>query len=220
LEGDDDEEDEDEDILEPLKLTMHVVVDVIIKPRTREADGILGFAPLLNRQNPLRASIFVSHCWSEVFADFVRTLETHLPATSVVWICSFALPQNRDIYKMVSQGDLWQCPFAKALVQADRVVVVVDERVLPLERIWCLYEMYICVTKQIRMDVRAPTMSKSLFRTILSKADGMDIRDCSSTSEEDKDRILNEVAGAEETVNSTVRQNIEELVRLMESVQE
>jgi len=219
-EEEDEEEEECDEVLQPLALTMHVVVDVVIKPLTSESEGILGYAPLLNRRQPLRASIFVSHCWSELFSDFVRTLTTHLPSTSVVWVCSFALPQNCNIYKMVSQGELGHCPFAKALVQADRVVVVVDERVLPLERIWCLYEMYICVKRQIRMDVRAPKMSKSLFRTILSKADKMDIRDCSSTREQDKQRILNEVSGAEEAVNCTVRQNIEELVRLMESVQD
>ena len=40
----------------------------------------------------MQVETFVSHCWSEPFQDFVATLET-IRLNTVVWVCSFAIPQ-------------------------------------------------------------------------------------------------------------------------------
>lgn len=206
--------------LDELHPTMHVVVDLIIKPFTDIDGGVLGYAPLLNKANPLKPTVFVSHCWGEKFPDFVRTVTNHLPRDTVVWICSFALPQNLDINLLIGQGELCESPFHQALLQASRLFLVLDERLLPLDRVWCLYEMYICTMNKIRIDVRAPTMSKGLFRSILQKIEVMDIRQCSAASISDRERIMGAVRGSEEKLNSEVRQSIEELVRLMESIKD
>mmetsp|Transcript_43347 Transcript_43347/g.114668 ORF Transcript_43347/g.114668 Transcript_43347/m.114668 type:complete len:495 (+) Transcript_43347:88-1572(+) len=210
----------DDSILEQLQPTMHLVVDLFIKPFTNVDGGMLGYAPLLNKEKPLQPTVFVSHCWNERFPDFVATLTNHLPPSTVVWICSFALPQNMDINSLIGLGELKQSPFAQALLHAQRLFLVVDERLLPLDRVWCLYEMYISVENQIRIDVRAPTMSKNLFRNILRKIEVMDIRKCTAASDSDRERIMSAVRGSEDMLNSEVGRSIEELVRLMESIKD
>ncbi|CAE8701209.1 unnamed protein product [Polarella glacialis] len=157
-----------------LPLNMHVVVAVCIKPLTSGCEGVLGYALLRNGATPQRVQTFVSHSWGQSFHDFVRTLQTLRPET-VLWICSFALPQNIDISSVLGMCP-GSSPFATALQRAERVVLAVDEVVEPLGRTWCCYEMYLTVTSGKRLDIRAPRTSISLYRNIQDRVISMDIR--------------------------------------------
>jgi len=108
-----------------LPVNMHAIVALLIKPQTRDFEGILGFWAKMNIAEPARAETFVSHCWNQAFDDFVQTLQT-LQATTRVWICSFALPQNINISKILGSKPK-DSPFAVALAQADKLMLALDD---------------------------------------------------------------------------------------------
>jgi len=204
-----------EEALQPLPLNMHLVVALVIRPSTREHMGTHGYAVLLNRETPKKAETFISHCWNELFEDFTRTLGT-LRRETVVWVCSFALPQNIDIGRLLC-NDLASCPFAKALLASDRVLLVVDDAVEPLTRSWCCYEVYLAVKNRQRFELRPPQTSTDMYRTVRAKLAAMDIRRCNASNESDHGKIMKAIRGSEDVVNSKIREIVEDTLAFLES---
>ena len=113
-----------------------------------EADGFSSFSELVNPFG-LFVHCFVSHFWGHDFTSTVTALELWADAnynkmTSekdalVFWICLFALNQH-DVAEEVGENPQ-QGPFNAALAQATGgAVMVLDEKVKPFSRIWCLFE--------------------------------------------------------------------------------
>ncbi|CAE8595310.1 unnamed protein product [Polarella glacialis] len=204
-------------LMRALPLDMHVVVAVCIKPLTSGWEGVLGYALQRNGATPQKVQTFVSHSWGQNFHDFVRTLQTLRPET-VLWICSFALPQNIDISNVlgICPGS---SPFATALQRAERVVLAVDEAVEPLGRTWCCYEMYLTITSSKRLDIRAPRTSISLYCNIQERLSSMDIR-CSASCTEDHERIMKVIQGSEDIVNQKIREQIQDLCQFLQSFEQ
>ena len=114
-----------------------------------EADGISSFSELVNPFG-LFVHCFVSHFWGHDFTSTVMALDLWADAnynkmTSekdalVFWICLFALNQH-DVAEEVGENPQ-QGPFNAALAQATGgAVMVLDEKVKPFSRIWCLFEV-------------------------------------------------------------------------------
>ena len=114
-----------------------------------EADGFSSFSELVNPFG-LFVHCFVSHFWGHDFTSTVTALELWADAnynkmTSekdalVFWICLFALNQH-DVAEEVGENPQ-QGPFNAALAQATGgAVMVLDEKVKPFSRIWCLFEV-------------------------------------------------------------------------------
>ena len=114
-----------------------------------EADGISSFSELVNPFG-LFVHCFVSHFWGHDFTSTVTALDLWADAnynkmTSekdalVFWICLFALNQH-DVAEEVGENPQ-QGPFNAALAQATGgAVMVLDEKVKPFSRIWCLFEV-------------------------------------------------------------------------------
>mmetsp|Transcript_42311 Transcript_42311/g.122335 ORF Transcript_42311/g.122335 Transcript_42311/m.122335 type:complete len:812 (+) Transcript_42311:79-2514(+) len=205
--------EEEEESLSPLPFNMHLVVQLIIKPQTRNHLGILGFWATCNQLSPLKVQAFISHCWNHDFGRFIRAISTLGPDT-VVWVCSFALPQNIDINQVVGTR-IMHSPFAEALSSADKVCLVVDEQVEVLTRSWCCFELYLSVSRRIALDIRAPITSPAFYSRVLDRAAHMDVRECRSSKEADHMRILRVLRGTEDAVNRKVRQQVEQIVRLL-----
>ena len=120
------------------------------EPQTiAEADGFSSFSELVNPFG-LFVHCFVSHFWGHDFTSTVMALELWADAnynkmTSekdalVFWICLFALNQH-DVAEEVGENPQ-QGPFNAALAQATGgAVMVLDEKVKPFSRIWCLFEV-------------------------------------------------------------------------------
>ena len=113
-----------------------------------EADGISSFSELVNPFG-LFVHCFVSHFWGHDYSSTVMALDLWADAnykkmTSekdalVFWICLFALNQH-DVAEEVGENPQ-QGPFNAALAQATGgAVMVLDEKVKPFSRIWCLFE--------------------------------------------------------------------------------
>eukprot|EP00435_Cladocopium_sp_Y103_P070755 s254_g36.t1 len=113
-----------------------------------EANGFSSFSQLVNPFG-LFVHCFVSHFWGHDFASTVAALDlwaqtNHRKMTSekqalVYWICVFALNQH-DVVEEVGTNPQ-QGPFNAALAQATGgAVMILDEEVKPLSRMWCLFE--------------------------------------------------------------------------------
>ena len=113
-----------------------------------EADEFSSFSELVNPFG-LFVHCFVSHFWGHDFTSTVMALDLWADAnynkmTSekdalVFWICLFALNQH-DVAEEVGENPQ-QGPFNAALAQATGgAVMVLDEKVKPFSRIWCLFE--------------------------------------------------------------------------------
>ena len=114
-----------------------------------EADGFSSFSELVNPFG-LFVHCFVSHFWGHDFTSTVTALELWADANYnkmtlekdalVFWICLFALNQH-DVAEEVGENPQ-QGPFNAALAQATGgAVMVLDEKVKPFSRIWCLFEV-------------------------------------------------------------------------------
>jgi len=104
----------------------------------------------------LDVDAFVSHYWGNLFVPTVQALEQHarwMPqqgkgaclVDARYWICLFALNQHHNVHEVGSSPD--DAPFNQALKNAPLgAVMVLDAEVLPLQRLWCLFELKrVCV---------------------------------------------------------------------------
>eukprot|EP00931_Biecheleriopsis_adriatica_P059466 TRINITY_DN35585_c0_g1_i1.p1 TRINITY_DN35585_c0_g1~~TRINITY_DN35585_c0_g1_i1.p1 ORF type:complete len:601 (-),score=77.84 TRINITY_DN35585_c0_g1_i1:29-1831(-) len=104
------------------------------------------YAELINPSGIL-VTVFVSHFWGHPFTRTLAALNAYATSITQVhlrrfncWICVFALNQHA-----VSQEvgmTLEAAPFNIAIKQSDCwIAMVVDDSLLPLSRLWCLFEV-------------------------------------------------------------------------------
>ncbi|CAE8582869.1 unnamed protein product, partial [Polarella glacialis] len=108
------------------------------------------FAEVLNAaQGGIKVDFFVSHFWGHLFRLTIAALTSFAASRGVsleayssysFWICLFAVNQHRAGEEVGSSPE--DGPFNAALDAARGVVMVVDKRVEPFKRIWCLYEVH------------------------------------------------------------------------------
>eukprot|EP00434_Breviolum_minutum_P007685 symbB.v1.2.006779.t1/scaffold396.1/size242164/6 len=108
------------------------------------------FSELMNPDG-LPVDYFVSHFWGHPFEDTCAALRLWSsqvywqiarpqPGNMVYWLCILALNQHRPGDEVGSSPE--EGPFNAALVQSTcGAVMIVDERVSPFSRIWCLFEV-------------------------------------------------------------------------------
>ncbi|CAE8621604.1 unnamed protein product [Polarella glacialis] len=109
------------------------------------------FSELLNPEGVL-VDFFVSHFWGHLYKRTLAALTSHVQASHqkmgkscplqvVYWICLFALNQHDAAEEVGSSPE--QGPFNAAMVKATGgLVMILDEKIQPFERIWCLYEVH------------------------------------------------------------------------------
>eukprot|EP00933_Yihiella_yeosuensis_P071210 TRINITY_DN7940_c0_g1_i7.p1 TRINITY_DN7940_c0_g1~~TRINITY_DN7940_c0_g1_i7.p1 ORF type:complete len:769 (-),score=124.33 TRINITY_DN7940_c0_g1_i7:86-2392(-) len=183
---------------------MHDVNAAIIKPATKSRR--CSYAELFPEQ---KVEYFVSHCWDHAFKNFIRALELYAHSVGsedpAFWICSFANLQHE-----VSLGEsLQKSPFNIALTckTCKGVVMVLDSELVPLSRIWCLYE--VMRTKQLELNFDMATekgcltrydpigdKSHELRRTVMLLGENLlqvDVANARASNEKDKEMIMSEI---------------------------
>lgn len=208
---------EDKDKLKMI-LNMHVLVNVIIKPITKAFNGVFGYATSLNRDKPLKSELFISHCWSAPFPHLLAALRTR-PRDTVVWICSFALPQNLDIDKLL-HVPVHQSPFARALQMCEELMLALDADVQALSRSWCCFELHMAFTQMKAVEIRGPSSNLECYSKLLLKAQSIDIRCCEATRASDHSKIMNAIRGGEALVNMRIRKLLASTAALIASVEQ
>mmetsp|Transcript_68637 Transcript_68637/g.173538 ORF Transcript_68637/g.173538 Transcript_68637/m.173538 type:complete len:807 (+) Transcript_68637:2-2422(+) len=127
--------------------SMYYIEPNIVKPLT--AASRLSFAELVG---PANVEWFVSHFWGHAFSHTCLALKKH--ARSVVhstarswgdvayWVCTFSINQYK-IPEELAGSDWATSSFYLALRSSTcrGTAMVLDERALPLERSWCLFEL-------------------------------------------------------------------------------
>jgi len=178
-----------------LERNMHFVVANIVKPLTEKRQtsfvGLLLGKPV---------SYFVSHSWATPFQHFVQCLQRHAAFTGALeptyWICSFANNQW-DIAKEIGT-DVLDSAFAKVLhSDVQGVVMVLDQQVQPLTRVWCLFEFLLASDRQLGLvfatdlgvlgdQGASPDIALQIGRELRT----LQVANCYASVEEDRQRIF------------------------------
>lgn len=178
-----------------LERNMHFVVANIVEPLTEKQQT--SFVSLL-RGKPV--SYFVSHSWATPFQHFVQCLQRHTAFTgafdAAYWICSFA--NNQWAIAKEIGTDVLDSAFAKVLRSGVLgVVMVLDQQVQPLTRVWCLFEFLL--SSELQLEVVFATelgvlgdqlASPDIALQIGRKLQSLQVANCHASSEEDKQRIF------------------------------
>jgi Leucine-rich repeat (LRR) protein len=130
--------------------TMYFLEPYLIRPLTRKSQ--LSFAELVG---PKRLEYFVSHFWGLAFLETLTALKKHAAEASQMlskptseiayWICTFSNCQWKLWEEIPPGEDPESSSFFKALTSGfcNATCMVVNEKVEPLKRSWCLYELFV-----------------------------------------------------------------------------
>ncbi|CAE7462267.1 unnamed protein product, partial [Symbiodinium sp. CCMP2456] len=207
-----------------LERNMHFVVANIVEPLTEKRQT--SFVSLLQGKP---VSYFVSHSWATPFQHFVQCLQRHTAFTGALeptyWICSFANNQW-DIAKEIGT-DVLDSAFAKVLQSGVQgVVMVLDQQVQPLTRVWCLFEFLL--SSQLQLDVVFATdlgvlgdqgASPDIALQIGRKLRTLQVANCHASAEEDKQRIFQFIRcrmGSLANMDIQIRQQMSRILQHLE----
>jgi len=177
--------------------TAYKVVNSIIKPRTRAQTPAQSVSyALLHNPRGIDVSTFMSHAWAEGFKEFGRSIRgnTH----GGLWMCFTANPQNwgpSELDKLLGEN-VYQSPFAIALREADRVVVVRNSTVNVHTRLWCVFELFLAMELNKPITALGPLAPQKVGEPIGSRAT------CSNPADTAKLRLA--IAGKEQKVDTCI----------------
>merc|ERR1740124_7043 len=110
----------------------------------------MGYSLLINKANPLKVKVMVSHAWDEPIKDFVKAIESS-GETGPFWICAMAIHQNGDDDEVTIGEQLGPDPetgpFATVLKSVGLMIAVVTHVCDINTRLWCVYEMHFAVSQ-------------------------------------------------------------------------
>ncbi|ORY52956.1 hypothetical protein BCR33DRAFT_182403 [Rhizoclosmatium globosum] len=123
----------------------------------------------LYEKSPLidKATVFVSHAWKFDFLDVVDALKTHAQNNSLgpdttFWFDLFSNSQHDTATKPFS---FWTGTFMTAIKAIGSVVMIMLpwEDPIPLQRAWCIYELYACMETRSEFNVAMPRAERKRF---------------------------------------------------------
>merc|ERR1740124_1870812 len=124
----------------------------------------MGYSLLINKANPLKVKVMVSHAWDEPIKDFVEAIESS-GEQGPFWICAMAIHQNCDGDDDYVPGEITigqqlgpdpeTGPFATVLKSASVMIAVVTHVCDINTRLWCVYEMHFAVSKGVPVKLCA-----------------------------------------------------------------
>merc|ERR1740124_1532991 len=131
----------------------------------------MGYSLLINKENPLKAKVMVSHAWDEPIKDFVEAIESS-GETGPFWICAMAINQNDDELKGITIGeqlgpDPETGPFATVLKSVSVMIAVVTHVCDINTRLWCVYEMHFAVCQDVSVKLSAYISSDKIVSSYI-----------------------------------------------------
>eukprot|EP00930_Biecheleria_cincta_P022166 TRINITY_DN16226_c0_g2_i2.p1 TRINITY_DN16226_c0_g2~~TRINITY_DN16226_c0_g2_i2.p1 ORF type:complete len:517 (+),score=83.13 TRINITY_DN16226_c0_g2_i2:145-1695(+) len=204
--------------LRPMQCNMHLVATRWVKFLTQREQ--LGYAiwhntPPRSNKGLLKVTVFISHCWSEDFAEFVDTLVMFdMSPQEALFICSFALNQHA-LPKLC--GPLEHIPFVQALKTANSVLVLFDQNLDPPKRLWCCFEVSLAWWERKSMFVWMHP--KVNFEQLRSDLKDLDTSKAEASDENDKElirRYIDEHIGFV-SLTRTIRTCLDERVKVFEA---
>eukprot|EP00929_Paragymnodinium_shiwhaense_P026559 TRINITY_DN15785_c0_g2_i1.p1 TRINITY_DN15785_c0_g2~~TRINITY_DN15785_c0_g2_i1.p1 ORF type:complete len:494 (-),score=79.44 TRINITY_DN15785_c0_g2_i1:162-1643(-) len=139
----------------------------------------MSWALMKHPEGRRRCDVFVTHAWAEGIFEFIDKVLASMPfASSSVWCCMLANPQNLDIGGLIS--DPKASPFALALSAAPTVLVIPNCKESIYKRLWCSYEAYLAyIQNKVILTGRAPVATHAkrvIYRFLPFYAIGAAIR--------------------------------------------
>ena len=91
----------------------------------------------------------ISHWWGGRFADFIAAVDQivadrALSICTVLWVCTFANNQFGEYFG----SRIMDTPFARAIMNADATILIVDRDAGSLTRSWCCLELHCTITME------------------------------------------------------------------------
>ena len=150
--------------------SMYYVASNLVAPLTQENQ--LSFAELVG---PKRLTWFVSHFWGMAVPHFVESLQHHamqvqdtMQDNLPYWICTFSIRQHgrNVVQEELGHGVIEHSSFYMAMWDGNccGTALVLDSDVSPLQRIWCLIELFQTFRHE-RDDAREPNFQGLLLCT-------------------------------------------------------
>ena len=159
----------------------------------------------LNQQEPNHpavgvATVFISHAWMYLYLDVMDALQHYFLSNLdiVIWFDVFSVNQHVNV-------DLdfawWSYSFKSAIRDFGRTVMVLApwHDPVPLQRGWCLFEIYSTIVTQSKFEVAMTETSRGAFlKDIISDPRGsinkmlaaIDVEKSQCFKPEDRERIF------------------------------
>eukprot|EP00928_Gymnodinium_smaydae_P012191 TRINITY_DN14433_c0_g1_i1.p1 TRINITY_DN14433_c0_g1~~TRINITY_DN14433_c0_g1_i1.p1 ORF type:complete len:1047 (+),score=112.79 TRINITY_DN14433_c0_g1_i1:71-3142(+) len=134
-------------------VNLYNVADWLIRPSTQRFP--CSFVELISRDPRLQMPRwFCSHFWGDPIVEFTDCIEEHtkqhnLPHDSAYWICSYANNQH-ELGSDVSSNPL-NSSFYRAMQICVGVLLILDKKCTPFQRIWCCFEEFMALTTRNRL---------------------------------------------------------------------
>jgi len=165
----------------------------IVRPDCAKHDKC--YAHIVNDEELLHVSVFISHCWAEnfdMFCDAVCETFRYWPVKPNLWICATALFQTTDPAKVALQvgtgRDPRKAPFSRALMSAEKVLIVRNDVVDLYSRIWCCWELF-CAC-ELGLVERPGVLMVAGPRPKSARSRRVDIARAEASNPEDRRKIL------------------------------
>eukprot|EP00435_Cladocopium_sp_Y103_P059516 s1118_g21.t1 len=205
--------------------SMYYVCSNIVKPLTEPVR--LSFVELIG---PTKMQWFVSHYWGMPVRHFSDAIRKHAQCcegdwkNSAYWICTFSNSQW-DVKAELGHGKWQESSFYLALRSPDcqGTTMIIDDNVLPLQRIWCLFEVYqtislsqsecfqgllLCTSAGVLQKGNAGTdVAVAVAKTVAD----LDTRTAKATEESDRlmiHALIESMPGGFDAMNTFVRTTI------------
>lgn len=184
------------------EMNMWHVVQSLVKPLCARDGAPL--ALVYSGWQPCKVQEFISHCWSELFCEFMESLRLVYGTRKekpILFICAFALYQGSvdDVGRQLA-GSIRDAPFTKALRVSQHFVAVRNQVEDIYTRAWCLVE-FIFAKKLGFFSHKVSITGPNTFASG-SKSSCLDLK---ASVESDRQRVL-EFLLQESTVDEIDRQ--------------
>ncbi|CAE8616503.1 unnamed protein product, partial [Polarella glacialis] len=177
--------------------TMHDINRVVLQPLCQRTGRC--YAHVVNVEELLHITVFVSHAWLENFEHFFQSISSAFQDWAVkpnLWICATALIQSTDpttVSLQIGAGvSPSEAPFTKALAKAQKLLIVRNATVDLYERIWCCWEFFLAYQQgMLHRPGAVMVVGPSMFVTGTRE---VDITSALSSNLEDKHKILEHIS--------------------------
>ncbi|CAE8725981.1 unnamed protein product [Polarella glacialis] len=177
--------------------TMHDINRVVLQPLCQRTGKC--YAHVVNFEELLHITVFVSHAWLENFEQFFQSINSAFQDWTVkpnLWICATALRQSTDpatVSLQVGAGvSPSEAPFTKALAKAEKLLIVRNATVDLYERIWCCWEFFLAYQQGMIHRPGAVMQGGPSMFGIGTKE--VDVTSARSSNIEDKRKILEHIS--------------------------
>ncbi|CAE7524118.1 luxQ [Symbiodinium natans] len=127
--------------------SVHDFVNTFVKPATRGTE--MGYALMLNQEEPQQVTIMISHAWVENTRDFFQDVLSNTWAMEVAFICFLSNFQGTPEQINAQLGNnIMKSPFTEVISSStcQRMLVVPNEALREsgqglYSRLWCIWEI-------------------------------------------------------------------------------